>query len=42
MLDARLAADTQSVMIVDNVDVRLANDSRYWWLVLVPQIAGAE
>ena len=42
VLDARLAADTQSVMIVDNIDVRLSNDSRYWWLVLVPQIAGAE
>ncbi len=41
-LDARLAADTQSVMLVDNIDVRLMNDSRYWWLVLVPQIAGAE
>ena len=42
VLDARLAADTQSVMIVDNIDVRLSNDSRYWWLLLVPQIAGAE
>lgn len=37
----RLAADTVSVAIVDNIDIRLMRDARYWWLVLVPQIDGA-
>lgn len=37
-LDARLAADTVSVLELDGVDIRLMRDARYWWLVLVPQI----
>lgn len=41
VLDARLAADTVSAGIIDNVDIRLMRDARYWWLVLVPQIDGA-
>lgn len=41
-LDARLAADTVSVAVIDNVDIRLMRDARYLWLVLVPQIDGAE
>ena len=40
-LDARLAADTVSVAVIDAIDVRLMRDARYWWLVLVPQIDGA-
>lgn len=40
-LDDRLAADTVSVAVVDNIDIRLMRDARYWWLVLVPQIDGA-
>ena len=40
-LDARLAADTVSVMLIDTIDIRLMRDARYWWLVLVPQIEGA-
>lgn len=41
-LDPRLAADTMSIGVIDNIDVRLMRDRRYWWLVLVPQIAGAQ
>ena len=40
-LDARLAADTVSVAVIDTIDIRLMRDARYWWLVLVPQIDGA-
>jgi diadenosine tetraphosphate (Ap4A) HIT family hydrolase len=40
-LDARLGADTVSVVAIDGVDIRLMRDARYWWLVLVPQIEGA-
>ena len=40
-LDPRLEADTHQVTIVDGIEVRLMRDSRYWWLVLVPQIDGA-
>lgn len=40
-LDPRLAADTVSAGVLDGVDIRLMRDARYWWLVLVPQIAGA-
>ena len=31
-----------SIGVIDNIDVRLMRDRRYWWLVLVPQIAGAQ
>ena len=41
-LDARLAADTVWVAVIDTIDIRLMRDARYWWLVLVPQIDGAE
>lgn len=41
-LDRRLAADTVSVGIRDNIDIRLMRDARYWWAVLVPQKEGAE
>ena len=40
-LDARLAADTVSVEVIDAIDIRLMRDARYWWLVLVPQIDDA-
>ena len=40
-LDARLAVDTVSVAVIDNIDIRLMRDARYWWLVLVPQIDAA-
>lgn len=40
-LDDRLAADTVSVAVIDNIDIRLMRDARYWWLVLLPQIDGA-
>ena len=40
-LDARLAADTVSVAVIDTIDIRLMRDARYWWLVLVPQIDAA-
>ena len=40
-LDARLAVDTVSVTVIDNIDIRLMRDARYWWLVLVPQIDAA-
>lgn len=40
-LDTRLAADTVSVGIKDNIDIRLMRDARYWWAILVPQTDGA-
>jgi diadenosine tetraphosphate (Ap4A) HIT family hydrolase len=39
-LDPRLAADTLPLARLDLCDVRLMNDSRFAWLVLVPQRAG--
>jgi len=36
-LDARLARDTQPLIRLDLCDVRLLNDTRWPWLVLVPQ-----
>ena len=41
-LDARLAADTVSLGRMDFVDVRLMRDARFLWLVLVPEIDGAQ
>lgn len=38
-LDPRLAADTRLVASLPLCDVRLMNDSRYAWLVLVPRRA---
>lgn len=39
-LDARLEADTHAVCALELCDVRLMNDSRYRWLLLVPRRAG--
>ena len=41
ILDPRLAADSFDICTLDQVQVRLMNDARYWWLVLVPEIDGA-
>ena len=40
-LDARLAADTMSVASLALSDLRLMDDARWPWLVLVPRRAGA-
>ena len=40
-LDPRLAADSFEICTLENVQVRLMDDARYWWLVLVPEIDGA-
>lgn len=39
-LDPRLAADTLPVTQLDLCEVRLMNDARFPWLVLVPRRAG--
>lgn len=39
-LDPRLEADTRPVISLPLCDVRLMNDARYPWLVLVPRRAG--
>jgi Diadenosine tetraphosphate (Ap4A) hydrolase and other HIT family hydrolases len=40
VLDARLDADTRPVASLALCDVRLMNDARFPWLVLVPRHAG--
>jgi diadenosine tetraphosphate (Ap4A) HIT family hydrolase len=40
VLDARLEADTRAVASLALCDVRLMNDQRFPWLVLVPRCAG--
>lgn len=40
-LDPRLAADTRPVSTLALCEVRLMNDARFPWLVLVPRRAGA-
>ena len=40
VLDPRLAADTSPVASLPLCDVRLMNDARYPWLILVPRQAG--
>jgi diadenosine tetraphosphate (Ap4A) HIT family hydrolase len=40
VLDPRLAADTVPLARLDLCEVRLMNDARFAWLVLVPQRAG--
>ena len=40
-LDPRLAADSFEICTLDAVQVRLMDDARYWWLVLVPEFDGA-
>ncbi|HCD16604.1 MAG TPA: diadenosine tetraphosphate hydrolase [Rhodobiaceae bacterium] len=39
-LDPHLAADSFEICALENVQVRLMDDARYWWLVLVPEIDG--
>jgi diadenosine tetraphosphate (Ap4A) HIT family hydrolase len=39
-LDQRLADSSHLVSRVDDIQVRLADDSRYAWLILVPEHAG--
>lgn len=39
-LDPRLAADTVSVATLELCEVRLMNDARFAWLILVPRRAG--
>ena len=39
VLDARLAADSVSILKLGLCDLRLAKDSRWPWLILVPQRA---
>ncbi len=41
LLDARLEADTLLILELPLCSLRLLNDSRWPWLVLVPHIAGA-
>lgn len=40
-LDSRLAADTVAVAELRLCDLRLMNDARWPWLVLVPRLGGA-
>lgn len=40
-LDARLAADTLPVAMVASGTLRLMDDRRWPWLILVPNVAGA-
>jgi diadenosine tetraphosphate (Ap4A) HIT family hydrolase len=40
ILDARLEADTRPVASLELCDVRLMNDERFPWLVLVPRRSG--
>jgi diadenosine tetraphosphate (Ap4A) HIT family hydrolase len=40
VLDPRLQADTQHVATLPLCDLRLMNDARYAWLLLVPKRAG--
>jgi len=40
VLDPRLATDTRPVASLPLCDVRLMNDARYPWLILVPRRAG--
>ena len=37
VLDERLARDSESILNLGLCDLRLANDSRWPWLILVPQ-----
>ncbi len=41
-LDARLAADTAFITTCSLCEIRLMNDSRWPWLILVPRVADAE
>jgi diadenosine tetraphosphate (Ap4A) HIT family hydrolase len=39
-LDSRLSRDSILIANIDKVQVRLSKDSRYPWLILVPEITG--
>ena len=41
-LDKRLADSSHLVTRIDDIQIRIADDSRYVWLLLVPEKAGAE
>ena len=41
-LDGRLAADTIGVTSLWLSELRMMNDARFPWLILVPRVAGAE
>lgn len=41
-LDERLSTDTLALSSMEICDVRLANDSRWPWLILVPRVPEAE
>jgi len=41
ILDARLAADSVAVQSLPLCDLRLMNDARFPWLLLIPRRAGA-
>jgi len=41
-LDKRLIDSSHLIVCIDDIQVRLADDSRYVWLLLVPEIDGAE
>jgi len=41
-LDARLAADTVFIATCSLCEIRLMNDSRWPWLILVPRVRGAQ
>ena len=40
-LDSRISGSTHLVTTVDGIQVRLVDDARYMWLMLVPEVAGA-
>ena len=40
-LDSHIAESTHLVKTVDGIQVRLVDDSRYMWVMLVPEVAGA-
>ena len=40
-LDSRIAGSTHLVKTVDGIQVRLVDDSRYMWVMLVPEVASA-
>ena len=39
-LDSRIAGSTHLVTTTDGIQVRLVDDARYMWLMLVPEVAG--
>ena len=41
-LDQRLTNSSHLIVLIDDIQIRLADDSRYVWLLLVPEHNGAE